>query len=126
MFSMCMKYLALQCVYLDHCCNSHYFHLQAGTGTPKSPSTDIFDMVPFSPVSHVTSTPARNGTQPPPVPSRATEISKLSKQINILSYVCVQFRCFIDTLWKITYLKFTQSVNYQRIIFHCARSANHI
>ncbi|XP_059024623.1 PTB domain-containing engulfment adapter protein 1 isoform X2 [Mustela nigripes] len=48
----------------------------AGTGTPKSPSTDIFDMVPFSPVSHVTSTPARNGTQPPPVPSRATEIKR--------------------------------------------------
>ncbi|XP_032210026.1 PTB domain-containing engulfment adapter protein 1 isoform X3 [Mustela erminea] len=48
----------------------------AGTGTPKAPSTDIFDMVPFSPVSHMTSTPARNGTQPPPVPSRATEIKR--------------------------------------------------
>ncbi|XP_044097070.1 PTB domain-containing engulfment adapter protein 1 isoform X5 [Neovison vison] len=48
----------------------------AGTGTPKSPSTDIFDMVPFSPVSHATSTPTRNGTQPPPVPSRATEIKR--------------------------------------------------
>ncbi|XP_045874734.1 PTB domain-containing engulfment adapter protein 1 isoform X7 [Meles meles] len=49
---------------------------QAGTGTPKSPSTDIFDMVPFSPVSHTSSTPTRNGTQPPPVPSRATEIKR--------------------------------------------------
>ncbi|XP_047576503.1 PTB domain-containing engulfment adapter protein 1 isoform X7 [Lutra lutra] len=48
----------------------------AGTRTPKSPSTDIFDMVPFSPVSHVSSTPTRNGTQPPPVPSRATEIKR--------------------------------------------------
>ncbi|XP_045874729.1 PTB domain-containing engulfment adapter protein 1 isoform X2 [Meles meles] len=48
----------------------------AGTGTPKSPSTDIFDMVPFSPVSHTSSTPTRNGTQPPPVPSRATEIKR--------------------------------------------------
>ncbi|XP_022353162.1 PTB domain-containing engulfment adapter protein 1 isoform X1 [Enhydra lutris kenyoni] len=48
----------------------------AGTGTPKSPSTDIFDMVPFSPVSHASSTPTRNGTQPPPVPSRATEIKR--------------------------------------------------
>ncbi|XP_032716149.1 PTB domain-containing engulfment adapter protein 1 isoform X2 [Lontra canadensis] len=48
----------------------------AGTGTPRSPSTDIFDMVPFSPVSHASSTPTRNGTQPPPVPSRATEIKR--------------------------------------------------
>lgn len=44
--------------------------------TPKSPSTDIFDMVPFSPISPQSSTPTRNGTQPPPVPSRSTEISK--------------------------------------------------
>ncbi|KAI5769888.1 GULP1 [Gulo gulo luscus] len=48
----------------------------AGTGTPKSPSTDIFDMVPFSPVSHASSTPTRNGTQPPLIPSRATEIKR--------------------------------------------------
>lgn len=48
----------------------------AGSVTPKSPSTDIFDMVPFSPISPQSSTPTRNGTQPPPVPSRSTEISK--------------------------------------------------
>ncbi|NXY44000.1 GULP1 protein, partial [Ceuthmochares aereus] len=48
----------------------------AGNVTPKSPSTDIFDMVPFSPISPQSSTPTRNGTQPPPVPSRSTEISK--------------------------------------------------
>ncbi|XP_060033578.1 PTB domain-containing engulfment adapter protein 1 isoform X1 [Erinaceus europaeus] len=44
--------------------------------TPKSPSTDIFDMVPFSPASHQTSVPTRNGTQLPPVPSRSTEIQR--------------------------------------------------
>ncbi|KAI1237019.1 hypothetical protein IHE44_0014271 [Lamprotornis superbus] len=43
---------------------------QAGSVTPKSPSTDIFDMVPFSPISPQSSTPTRNGTQPPPVPKR--------------------------------------------------------
>ncbi|XP_066045648.1 PTB domain-containing engulfment adapter protein 1 isoform X6 [Chamaea fasciata] len=47
----------------------------AGSVTPKSPSTDIFDMVPFSPISPQSSTPTRNGTQPPPVPSRSTEIT---------------------------------------------------
>ncbi|KAM5279701.1 PTB domain-containing engulfment adapter protein 1 isoform 1-T1 [Ctenodactylus gundi] len=48
----------------------------AGTVAPKSPSTDIFDMIPFSPVSHQSSVPTRNGTQPPPVPSRSTEIKR--------------------------------------------------
>nr|XP_025844381.1 PTB domain-containing engulfment adapter protein 1 isoform X1 [Vulpes vulpes]XP_025844382.1 PTB domain-containing engulfment adapter protein 1 isoform X1 [Vulpes vulpes] len=48
----------------------------AGSVTPKSPSTDIFDMIPFSPVSHPSSTPTRNGTQPPPIPSRSTEIKR--------------------------------------------------
>ncbi|XP_032335789.1 PTB domain-containing engulfment adapter protein 1 isoform X5 [Camelus ferus] len=48
----------------------------AGSVTPKSPSTDIFDMIPFSPVSHQSSIPTRNGTQPPPVPSRSTEIKR--------------------------------------------------
>ncbi|XP_075385989.1 PTB domain-containing engulfment adapter protein 1 isoform X3 [Tenrec ecaudatus] len=44
--------------------------------TPKSPSTDIFDMVPFSPISPQSSIPTRNGTQPPPVPSRSSEIKR--------------------------------------------------
>ncbi|XP_032301639.1 PTB domain-containing engulfment adapter protein 1 isoform X7 [Coturnix japonica] len=48
----------------------------AGCVTPKSPSTDIFDMVPFSPISPQSSTPTRNGTQPPPVPSRSAEIKR--------------------------------------------------
>ncbi|XP_028335689.1 PTB domain-containing engulfment adapter protein 1 isoform X1 [Physeter macrocephalus] len=48
----------------------------AGNVTPKSPSTDIFDMIPFSPISHQSSIPTRNGTQPPPVPSRSTEIKR--------------------------------------------------
>ncbi|KAM6178730.1 PTB domain-containing engulfment adapter protein 1 isoform 1-T1 [Rhynchocyon petersi] len=48
----------------------------AGSVTPKSPSTDIFDMIPFSPLSPQTSVPAPNGTQPPPVPSRSTEIKR--------------------------------------------------
>ncbi|XP_044283029.1 PTB domain-containing engulfment adapter protein 1 isoform X2 [Varanus komodoensis] len=49
---------------------------RAGSVTPKSPSTDIFDMVPFSPISPQSSTPTRNGTQPPPVPSRSAEIKR--------------------------------------------------
>lgn len=48
----------------------------AGNVTPKSPSTDIFDMIPFSPISHQSSIPTRNGTQPPPVPTRSTEIKR--------------------------------------------------
>ncbi|XP_047628999.1 PTB domain-containing engulfment adapter protein 1 isoform X3 [Phacochoerus africanus] len=48
----------------------------AGSVTPKSPSTDIFDMIPFSALSHQSSIPTRNGTQPPPVPSRSTEIKR--------------------------------------------------
>ncbi|KAG8124836.1 hypothetical protein E2320_020098, partial [Naja naja] len=48
----------------------------ASSVTPKSPSTDIFDMVPFSPISPKPSTPTRNGTQPPPVPSRSSEIKR--------------------------------------------------
>ncbi|KAM9664884.1 PTB domain-containing engulfment adapter protein 1 isoform 2-T2 [Trichechus inunguis] len=47
-----------------------------GSVTPMSPSTDIFDMIPFSPVSPQSSIPTRNGTQPPPVPSRSTEIKR--------------------------------------------------
>ncbi|XP_078183269.1 PTB domain-containing engulfment adapter protein 1 isoform X2 [Callithrix jacchus] len=47
-----------------------------GSMTPKSPSTDIFDMIPFSPTSHQSSVPTRNGTQPPPVPSRSSEIKR--------------------------------------------------
>ncbi|XP_043854640.1 PTB domain-containing engulfment adapter protein 1 isoform X6 [Dromiciops gliroides] len=48
----------------------------AASVMPKSPSTDIFDMVPFSPITPQPSTPTRNGTQPPPVPSRSTEIKR--------------------------------------------------
>lgn len=48
----------------------------AGSVTPKSPSTDVFDMIPFSPISHQSSIPTRNGTQPPPVPTRSTEIKR--------------------------------------------------
>ncbi|XP_005084533.1 PTB domain-containing engulfment adapter protein 1 isoform X2 [Mesocricetus auratus] len=48
----------------------------AGSVTVKSPSTDIFDMVPFSPISQQSPTPTRNGTQLPPVPSRSTEIKR--------------------------------------------------
>ncbi|XP_033612238.1 PTB domain-containing engulfment adapter protein 1 isoform X3 [Fukomys damarensis] len=48
----------------------------AGSVAPRSPSTDVFDMIPFSPVSDQCSVPTRNGTQPPPVPSRSTEIKR--------------------------------------------------
>lgn len=81
--------------------------------TPQSPSTDIFDMIPFSPISHQSSMPTRNGTQPPPVPSRSTEISKLSQEINVSCYSCVHFKYIIKTLWEITYLNnFTYNFNY--------------
>ncbi|XP_034288428.1 PTB domain-containing engulfment adapter protein 1 [Pantherophis guttatus] len=58
--------------------SKHYipYNAKAGSVTPKSPSTDIFDMVPFSPISPKPSTPTRNGTQPPPVPSRSSEIKR--------------------------------------------------
>lgn len=49
---------------------------KGGSVTPKSPSTDIFDMVPFSQVSPQSSTPTRNGTQPPSLPSRSAEIQR--------------------------------------------------
>ncbi|XP_071977087.1 PTB domain-containing engulfment adapter protein 1 isoform X4 [Engystomops pustulosus] len=49
---------------------------RAGGVTPKSPSTDIFDMVPFTPLSSESTTPTRNGKQLPPVPSRSTETRK--------------------------------------------------
>ncbi|XP_044788551.2 PTB domain-containing engulfment adapter protein 1 isoform X2 [Bubalus bubalis] len=48
----------------------------AGSVTPKSPSTDIFDMIPFSPVSPQSSVPTHNGMQLPPVPSRSNEIKR--------------------------------------------------
>ncbi|XP_063788797.1 PTB domain-containing engulfment adapter protein 1 isoform X4 [Pseudophryne corroboree] len=48
----------------------------AGSVTPKSPSTDIFDMVPFTSISPESTTPTRNGTQPPPVPNRSAETKK--------------------------------------------------
>ncbi|KAM4026148.1 PTB domain-containing engulfment adapter protein 1 isoform 4-T10 [Anomaloglossus baeobatrachus] len=49
---------------------------RAGSVTPKSPSTDIFDMVPFTPLSFESTTPTRNGTQCISMPSRSTEIKK--------------------------------------------------
>uniref|UniRef100_A0A8C5Q6S2 PTB domain-containing engulfment adapter protein 1 n=1 Tax=Leptobrachium leishanense TaxID=445787 RepID=A0A8C5Q6S2_9ANUR len=46
-----------------------------GSVTPQSP-TDIFDMVPFTSMSPESTSLTRNGTQPPPVPNRSTEIKK--------------------------------------------------
>ncbi|XP_056391136.1 PTB domain-containing engulfment adapter protein 1 isoform X1 [Hyla sarda] len=48
----------------------------ASSVTPRSPSTDIFDMVPFTLLSPESTTPTKNGTQLPSVPSRSTEIKK--------------------------------------------------
>ncbi|XP_072274895.1 PTB domain-containing engulfment adapter protein 1 isoform X2 [Pyxicephalus adspersus] len=48
----------------------------AGSVSPQSPSMDIFDMVPFTSMSPESTTPTRNGTQPPPIPSRSVEIKK--------------------------------------------------
>ncbi|XP_006974900.1 PTB domain-containing engulfment adapter protein 1 isoform X13 [Peromyscus maniculatus bairdii] len=55
---------------------THVSSSPAGSVTVKSPSTDIFDMVPFSPISQQSPTPTRNGTQLPPVPSRSAEIKR--------------------------------------------------
>ncbi|XP_056391151.1 PTB domain-containing engulfment adapter protein 1 isoform X2 [Hyla sarda] len=49
---------------------------RASSVTPRSPSTDIFDMVPFTLLSPESTTPTKNGTQLPSVPSRSTEIKK--------------------------------------------------
>ncbi|XP_078408026.1 PTB domain-containing engulfment adapter protein 1-like [Cetorhinus maximus] len=40
---------------------------------PQSPSTDLFDMVPFSPASPLLPTPSSNGTELPPLPVRSSE-----------------------------------------------------
>ncbi|RXM31558.1 PTB domain-containing engulfment adapter protein 1 [Acipenser ruthenus] len=48
----------------------------AGSVTVKSPPTDIFDMVPFSPASPVSPVPASNGMQPPALPRRSNETEK--------------------------------------------------
>ncbi|EHA99225.1 PTB domain-containing engulfment adapter protein 1 [Heterocephalus glaber] len=48
----------------------------AGNVASKSPSKDIFDMILFSPVADQSSVATRNGTQPPPVPSRSTEMKR--------------------------------------------------
>jgi hypothetical protein len=101
-------FICVPCIWNTCHCNvlawnttlTHIIILQVGSVTSKSPSTDVFDMIPFSPIS----IPARNGTQPPPVPTRSAEISKLSKSINISCYIWVYFTCLIDTLWEITYL----------------------
>ncbi|MGH0116220.1 UNVERIFIED_CONTAM: hypothetical protein FKN15_000147, partial [Acipenser sinensis] len=48
----------------------------AGSVTVKSPPTDVFDMVPFSPASPVSPVPASNGMQPPALPRRSNETEK--------------------------------------------------
>ncbi|XP_015214338.1 PTB domain-containing engulfment adapter protein 1 isoform X2 [Lepisosteus oculatus] len=48
---------------------------RVGSISVKSPSTDIFDMVPFSPASPLTPIPASNGAHLPPLPGRSPEPS---------------------------------------------------
>ncbi|XP_055493797.1 PTB domain-containing engulfment adapter protein 1 isoform X2 [Leucoraja erinacea] len=43
---------------------------------PQSPSTDLFDMVPFSPASPLLPIPSSNGTELPPLPVRSSETKK--------------------------------------------------
>ncbi|XP_032879687.1 PTB domain-containing engulfment adapter protein 1 isoform X3 [Amblyraja radiata] len=43
---------------------------------PQSPSTDLFDMVPFSPASPILPIPSSNGTELPPLPVRSSETKK--------------------------------------------------
>ncbi|XP_041940418.1 PTB domain-containing engulfment adapter protein 1 isoform X1 [Alosa sapidissima] len=47
----------------------------AGSISTKPPSTDIFDMIPFSPVEPLVPLPASNGAPPPP-PARAADLRK--------------------------------------------------
>ncbi|OCT63909.1 PTB domain-containing engulfment adapter protein 1 isoform X1 [Xenopus laevis] len=44
------------------------------SSTPQSPSTDLFDMIPFSSISP--ESPTRNGTPPPLTPIRSSETKK--------------------------------------------------
>uniref|UniRef100_A0A8C4YBX0 PTB domain-containing engulfment adapter protein 1 n=1 Tax=Gopherus evgoodei TaxID=1825980 RepID=A0A8C4YBX0_9SAUR len=90
----------------------------AGSVTPKSPSTDIFDMVPFSPISPQSSTPTRNGTQPPPVPSRSAEIKRDlfgAEPFDPFSCGAGDFppdiQSKLDEMQVITYLSFQQMVS---------------
>ncbi|XP_041119784.1 PTB domain-containing engulfment adapter protein 1-like isoform X3 [Polyodon spathula] len=48
----------------------------AGSVTVRSPSTDVFDMVPFSPASPASPLTASNGTQPPALPKISNETEK--------------------------------------------------
>ncbi|XP_069790842.1 PTB domain-containing engulfment adapter protein 1 isoform X3 [Narcine bancroftii] len=43
---------------------------------PPSPSTDLFDMVPFSPASPLLPIPSSNGTELPPLPIRSSETKR--------------------------------------------------
>lgn len=47
----------------------------AGSISTKAPSTDIFDMIPFSPVAPLVPLPASNGAPPPP-PARPADARK--------------------------------------------------
>ncbi|KAJ8403415.1 hypothetical protein AAFF_G00351870 [Aldrovandia affinis] len=49
---------------------------RAGSISMKATSTDVFDMVPFSPAPPLTPMPASNGTPPPPPPTRPAEPNK--------------------------------------------------
>lgn len=53
-------------------------HLQAGSISMKPQSTDIFDMVPFSPGTPLVPTQASNGCPPPPPTSLPPDISEWS------------------------------------------------
>uniref|UniRef100_A0A4W3J0Q9 PTB domain-containing engulfment adapter protein 1 n=1 Tax=Callorhinchus milii TaxID=7868 RepID=A0A4W3J0Q9_CALMI len=49
---------------------------RGGSVAVRSPSTDLFDMVPFSPASPLSLTPSSNGTELPPLPVRSAEIRR--------------------------------------------------
>lgn len=53
---------------------THDLFLQGNSMSSKAP-TDVFDMVPFSPMTPLIPLPASNGSAPPP-PARPTEMSK--------------------------------------------------
>lgn len=56
--------------------NFPWLHTQAGSISVKPQSTDIFDMVPFSPVTPLVPTLASNGCPPPPPTTLPPDISE--------------------------------------------------
>lgn len=91
------------CCFCGHCCVKAQYHsvltflnvfgsLQAGSISTKPPSTDIFDMIPFSPVAPLVPLPASNGTPPPPPEQSADTRKPLPTQMYRRHSILVMMR----------------------------------